>query len=883
MLAEPYRHVGLEKSTPVSSGTPSTVAASTPGRPHHQQFIISEVRAQRALGRVKTLQSLLSNADQAEVGDPITGTTGESPSFAKPQDALYRAVMQHGTKMSQPGTTGGSPPSTKLRDELPVPDLQEASVQESSPMRQTMLSGDESPFGATSQSASASPKVRFNVRDETVLPTSARPAFNVSTSKSLSQTSLGSKFTAEEEEQAARDKCQKYRVEVFNKLKDDTDHELHKDNLPKALELIGFRNPHMGWLAEVFNGLTCYNTLSEEEFLMFVESYIARQERAGAELFTQYDADHSGTIDPEELAALLASCGITPMAHVVEETIQEVCDEGADCLTLEQTKRLMEILRIREGFPLNKYQTFIETFHRYNRSKTGEMKTQEVMGALGFLGYTLDAQMVEVACREVDVDGSFTINEREFIVLMRKVHEIMIARSRSAFQKEAKGARCEIRGVHEVLKTLGYLTTKRAIVEAAEDAGISILQSQGIVFDDFWSLLEVFRSREGFTRAEAQGIQSVFNANDADGDGELTVVELAKVLRQLGYVTNCNVQQKLVSEVDIDGSGSIDLNELMKLVRKFNEWEVQKSRTEFEKELTMSQSGTTGESPIKRTLTAGQMRRALTRLGFHERGASSSESETDEDDDSGRGRNAKQIKRRFQRTVSMHSTKSAKKEKRYDIWAFVATANSHNLKRRLFRQETSGIDNAEMENLRAIFDKYDEDSSGEICDKELRVMLENLFPQLATSKESRPHLVRLLKEADETGSGTLDFDDFVRLVNKCHDLRDKELLEREKKAIRDTGFAPEEVQGFRELFMGDVERIHLSFDDLKEMLSSVVPLGHANSKKLEAVAKSLASHDDTGLKVEFPEYLRIMRHLLDTNFAGIEEHARRAAATARTE
>jgi len=477
--------------------------------------------------------------------------------------------------------------------------------------------------------------------------------------------------------------------------------------------------------------------------------------------------------------------------------------------------------------------------------------------------------------------GLAHINEREFVVLMRKIHEREIVQAQEAYRQliaTSPEGKVQIREVQELLKILGYLTPKAPIVEAAEGAGIYRLQNESISFEDFYLMLEVFRSREGFSRAESKSIKLVFDAHDKDKDGELTHLELGRALRQLGYVANGNMQQKLVAEVDIDGSGSIDWSEMLKLIRKFNEWDVQKSRKEFDVQVAMS-SGTAGESPeapVPRTLTDRQMRRAMVRLGIRESGSSSS-SESDADE------NSKQRAKQGWRRTTTVVQKALRKEKRYDIWAFIAMSSRFSFKTRAFMKKTYGISPAELAHLKACFGEYDKDGSGEISDKELRLLLESIFPQLATSKESRPQLVRLLDKADSDRSGTLNFHDFLRLVNQCHDLKEQERLQKEQKAIRETGFAPEEVQGFRELFMGDVERLLLSFDDLKEMMSGVVPLGHKNSLELEAVFKPIASQTDAGQSADFSDFLHIMRRLLDTNFAGLEEHARRAATTARHE
>merc|ERR1712193_196573 len=91
------------------------------------------------------------------------------------------------------------------------------------------------------------------------------------------------------------------------------------------------------------------------------------------------------------------------------------------------------------------------------------------------------------------------------------------------------------------------------------------------------------RKTEGFTSAEVETFKTIFDKFDFDGSGEIETMELASLLRNLGYPTSVNMLQAMVAEVDVDGSGEIDFGELLKLLRKYRNNELTIAEEIFEK------------------------------------------------------------------------------------------------------------------------------------------------------------------------------------------------------------------------------------------------------------------------------------------------------------
>ena len=63
--------------------------------------------------------------------------------------------------------------------------------------------------------------------------------------------------------------------------------------------------------------------------------------------------------------------------------------------------------------------------------------------------------------------------------------------------------------------------------------------------------MKVYREREGLTSQEVEEIRTGFvqAGAGADLDGEVTVVQIGKIVRSIGFMLSFDVQQSLISKV----------------------------------------------------------------------------------------------------------------------------------------------------------------------------------------------------------------------------------------------------------------------------------------------------------------------------------------------
>eukprot|EP00746_Dinoflagellata_sp_MGD_P168426 gnl/MRDRNA2_/MRDRNA2_99885_c0_seq1.p1 gnl/MRDRNA2_/MRDRNA2_99885_c0~~gnl/MRDRNA2_/MRDRNA2_99885_c0_seq1.p1 ORF type:complete len:922 (-),score=194.46 gnl/MRDRNA2_/MRDRNA2_99885_c0_seq1:471-3236(-) len=632
--------------------------------------------------------------------------------------------------------------------------------------------------------------------------------------------------------------CEALWASTFKRLSHDF--EIHADELPRALELIGIPKPDINWIDEVKTAISRYSTLSLSEFSVFVRNYRKRQSEHFREKFQEYDVDGSGAVDKTELRDLLNRVGITPLPAVLEQVIDEVDDDGSGCVGFDEFEKVMEIMRVREGFTKNEVAEFDHAFKKFDLDMSGEIDTNELLGILGWLGYSQNKEAVNEVVSKVDFDGSGSVSREEFLVCMRQLRqkEVDHVRAIMASCDEDGSGTINSKELHGLLKALGYNLSPDVLREVCADAGCE--NKTEMTFEDIWTMISLFRMREGFLRSEVEDLQEAFDKYDKHGRSELDCIDLGHVLRWLGYSPSLQEQQMLVAEVDVDKSGLLDLSEFMKLMRKKREASLFKMRNAFCTFEKNTNDDVVGTGHLKHS--EGSVLRALRLIGIFK------------------------IPRDFAQGQPSYSNE-------VDFESFVKMVKRcHEIDRNVFRQN-AGFSDAMVSDYKKKFEVYDADRSGDISNRELQRLLLDLYPADATSKDARPKLQKLMQAVDDDQNGRLDFGDFLRLNRQYQTELENDRILKEQIAIEETGIEASEVEGYRSLFQqesGHTKESSLNFSHIHRMMSGIVSLGAKHNEELQAIIGSIGGSDG---KVDFPEFLRIIKQVQDLNLANINEKA----------
>jgi len=633
-------------------------------------------------------------------------------------------------------------------------------------------------------------------------------------------------------------------IGMFKKMHDHN--EIHVDDLYRALELSGFVSPSAEWVSDIFWSMSDYSMIEMDDYLAFMKAYKDKQDKEYEIAFRKCDEDGSGFVEAGELADLLRAFGIEPMSHVLDQVIAEVDEDGKGELDLDEFKHLMRLITSREGFTRVEYEAFIDIYQRFDRDGSGSCNTKELSAILNWLGYSVNMAAVTEIAAEVDVDGSGEIDEREFLMCMRKVRE----RELKAVMEQMKASDEDGNGtldMHEVLtiiKQLGYdVMFTAAIEEAADAAGMDRGNELGL--SQLWRVLALYRTREGFTNNEVMEIDAAFNEQDQDNSGELTSVEAPAALRELGYKANFEVMQNVLAKVDVDDTGALDEVEFRKMVRMLQELDSQKFKEAFD-----AHDGGSKKISIAAAVEAAQS------IGY-------------DVEQEGKKAFFSAFELQLLQAPSPH-TPVVKKED------FVRACFRQAASMREVFKRNGGWTDAEVEEFKQVFAQYNIYGDGQITNKELMRLVEDMIPDMARDKSQRPKLLDLMRQVDHDGSGSLDFFDFLKLMQLFRLHQEKERVLKEQVAIKDTGFAAAEVAEFRELFLiGDDGSGELSFQEFKAMINGITPLGDALTAELEKIFYEVTDLalgvNGSADEADFPEFLWLMKELLTRNFAGIKE------------
>ncbi|CAE7532108.1 unnamed protein product [Symbiodinium sp. CCMP2592] len=620
-------------------------------------------------------------------------------------------------------------------------------------------------------------------------------------------------------------------LEVFYRLA-ESNKELHHSELPRALRMMGYMQPNDAWITDLLRAITSFNTVQVNEFLSLVHGYAQRHHDQRAATFAKYEDGH-GHMSREGLQKASRDFGIELLPYVVEEVVAEVSQGFADrdLLDLPRFEKAMNLILGREGFSRQEHEEFAKLFLMHDRDGSGEIDSSELMVMLQWLGFSSCVSRAPQLLKQVDRDGNGEMNQMEFTACMRLVRDVELRAVRKLIQ-EVHGDGSGTLAVSEfpaLLRALGYETwDPKVIGETLEDVGLA--SRKELELGDTWRILIEYRRNEGFCKEDREALESVFYQHDEDRSGELDSLEAPLALRKLGFAVGFNEAQSWLLKVDVDETGALSLEEFIKLARMLQSNEMMRYASAFREKAAWG--------PCSRRRAA----RLLASFGFT---ADVQVFGVDEDEE-----------------VSED--------------CFLIVCSRLFQERRKECRQNGGWNFEQMRLLKKVFETYDPHNNGYVGNKELIRLLSEILPNLSRDPFFRPELKAILQNVQVEGTGRLGFHDFLSLVQLCRSAQEKMVARRQQAAIEDTGFTQSDVQAYRDFFLAASANSNtVTFEEVWALFHSTTPLGNGLTETLHAAFEDQLRlrKDDQGEMqddvLEFPDFLRLVKDLEDTNFAGL--------------
>jgi len=581
------------------------------------------------------------------------------------------------------------------------------------------------------------------------------------------------------------------------------------------------------------------------------EGFCKREYDRLLEAFCRFDTDKSGSIDKEEVMAILNYLNYSAQEKEMTRIFEEVNKSGNG--ELNETEYMMFMRKVRES-EINAMSNSLPRV-RYISKKLGLIRL------LISLGYLPDEDTLTECAQAVDISLDEETPE--------SAEEDSATGSKSAPLSSRPG-RPNRRNRMSILA--GDLHKNAPPVVSIKEA---------------WRFLEFYRSREGMTKYELEDNREIWNIQpggetiDALGEKEIETVDAQRAITWLGWDAPREVQQQLMYDVDVDRSGGISLVEFQKLVRMYRDREAANILSVCdEHELPVSDCLypvlKEAAMPVLRALGVSNLD-----VGDLPKAQSPPPSQL--------------------LMPSARQTSAAQSEAMSaftDIYGIFSVVRRHRREIRKTHRDHEGFGPGAMRDLEVLWSnatgaQFTNDgkehrvvvqADDNVVTFRLLKQLESVIPEPVMQEME---LLEAVREIELNGwNSTFDFSAFVRMMRQAHDTRLRKRVEKEAGAVEDTGFSNGEVRDFRKIFIqyDPAGTDRLPFDDLKRLLERIAPVGTKISSQLKLIWKKCVKTQSEDMSADFPDFLRIMKECMDCDLISMKSaphNGPRRSSTAR--
>ncbi|CAE6967628.1 CALM1, partial [Symbiodinium sp. CCMP2456] len=697
--------------------------------------------------------------------------------------------------------------------------------------------------------------------------------------------------------------------EAFYRFKSIGSSDIDVDDLEKTLIHLGYLKIDAQVIMEITQKLTKFATLDYEEYLRFVGQYTSFERAEVQRVFREFDEDGSGSLDTEEIEGVMRSFSITPFKATVEAAIAVVDEDHTGTVEFHEFVHLLTVYKKTEGFSQAEVKDLYAVFYKFavpvSDSKLREVPESEMRNALMNLfgpqtlsvGVKLvNEVLVKIQKKKEEKAAKRALSRqqggpeqgmkfREFLVWARCLREAEITAYRRKFDKVdyTKSGLLMQDNLKEALHHIGYTALRPEVEDLLERRKVS--KDDMIDFECFVNLVQDFCRTDGFSRRDVDEFFEVFRAFDAEGSGEVGVLEVASMLRWLGFSIELDVANSYFQSVNLDGADRMGFAEFLRLMRLHRDDCLGHMQEVFdrncEQELVLKQDC------LKQVLT--------------------------------------QMDRRVSVNVISQCLQGVRDARYIDFDDFVQVTD--NMRRHILNQmrKQAGFTDDEVRTFQQAFEKYDTDGNRKLTRDEMPPLLADLKIDLRTVDDQR-HFVRVLEEArlsarrggaseDEVGIPGApgitfwNFVHFLRVLQTEEDIKTVQsqavshlFSEKEQDELRavfntwctlsadaQNAEADSDIEGIAE---PSLERnssevvvasgLKLPFKRLWKLLRELgVPLTPTHVKLLKARAALDAENalpvEQRGSYIDSSGFLRLLSWMLDADFAGIRERSEELA------
>jgi Ca2+-binding EF-hand superfamily protein len=671
------------------------------------------------------------------------------------------------------------------------------------------------------------------------------------------------------------------------------DNEVHHDDIPAMMLKIGFPEPQIELIEEVWNGITKYRSVDLDDFLRFVRMYIQATYAHYKLAFDKYDLNQSGTIEHNEILCALKEFSLDPMEHVVWELMHAYDSDNNGTLDYEEFVGLLDTLRRRQGFSTHDYVNLVHAFQRFDEDANGQLDVGEFCMLLAYQGYSLKpVEAEQVVATVADAESSGLLNLKQFLYAMRRVRAIEVERIKKVVDEVAestgrpKSGTISPEEMMPLLLSLGHWPDIDALMSAATDVGFENIDNWDIC--KLWQVLIEFRARQGLSPDDVADVEKCFDQLYNDEMAAKAVLALAKAPEvpksQKHFLSApADPEQKHASIITTETDTSLPKPEEAQMRRFTTDGEVEKrvsvgsmrlaiqalghsiayERVQFLIcQVDITHCGALDLDEFKALFRMARetdiqvMRDTFRRFDSGNKGFLSPVEAVGA---------LEVLKSQYKAPGQKHTFEEDEGIDEFTFFKFNVQSREVD---QHFMKDHFGFSMDEEEIMRVSFAKYDVDTNGSIDQSECVTLIEDLMPELSKNPSLRKEVLRLLDDIHAEDNKAMEYRAFLKFRRGIIGIQDRQRYTKQRAAIQLTNFSDVEVYEFRRMFLeSDFDQDHvISMSELASLVGSIVPLGHKNEVKLrmlfdEALVTDLGCLPPSYDTLDFPQFLVFMRSL----------------------
>jgi len=298
-----------------------------------------------------------------------------------------------------------------------------------------------------------------------------------------------------------------------------------------------------------------------------------------------HDAPGRGCNGLEEALRMLSCLGYTPGREVVSELVMKHVGALDADLDMDLLWEMLQEYRAKEGFLQSEYDELCTVFDEYDIDGTGEVSSVDLSNVLRGTGYKTAWDLQQMLVADIDVDGSGHIKKKEFIKMVAKHHDMYVKELLDCYKALQVTEEGPVRGV----PLLSAMFTAALLPENCDighlmddDLEVGIYDLSDITMQIHRQSRANFRANAGFSQGQVMQFRASFFDLDKDGSGDLSDGELRALILEVvpdmaRDPTSRPAVIKMLKEADVDQDGRLHFGEYLRFMSNLRNMREQKT------------------------------------------------------------------------------------------------------------------------------------------------------------------------------------------------------------------------------------------------------------------------------------------------------------------